>query len=121
VAFRALVELHTSKRSYASSWAGEGELLVGAQREDLFANFARKRKSLNESIDEAGKAIDRWFEHQPLPPNMVALANLEVLLKTRRDLLQELINLDDEFMVHLLMLRGEQPAPGDDGVADRTT
>ena len=36
---------------------------------------------------------------------MGALANLEVLLKTRRDLLAELVDLDDEFMLHLIQMR----------------
>jgi hypothetical protein len=83
--------------------------LNGAPREELFAIFARKRRSLNEGIDKAGKAIDTWFEQQPMPPAMVALANLEVLLKNRRDLLAELVALDDEFMVYLIKLR-EQPS-----------
>lgn len=84
-----------------------------APREDLFAAFVRKRKSLNEAIEKSGKAIDIWLEQQPFPPAMVALANLEVLLKTRRDLLAELVSLDDEFMVHLLRLRGGAPSQED--------
>jgi hypothetical protein len=86
-----------------------GEPLTGARQEDQFMNFARKRKSLNEGIDKAGKAIDIWFEQQPMPPAMVALAQLEVLLKARRDLLAELVALDDEFMDYLIRLR-EQPS-----------
>lgn len=86
--------------------------MAGPLGEDQFAIFGRKRKSLNEGIDKAGKAIDIWFEQQPMPPPMLALANLEVLLKTRRDLLAELVALDDEFMLHLIRLR-QQPPPAD--------
>lgn len=39
---------------------------------------------------------------------MTALANLEVLLKTRRDLLAQLVDLDDEFMLHLIQMRAER-------------
>lgn len=39
---------------------------------------------------------------------MSALANLELLLKTRRDLLAQLVDLDDEFMVHLIQMRGSE-------------
>lgn len=40
-----------------------------------------------------------------MPPPVHALANLEVLLKARRDLLAELVALDDEFMLHLIQMR----------------
>jgi hypothetical protein len=79
--------------------------LEGQPVDELFAGFAQRRKTLNESLDETRRAIDAWFERQAMPAPMSALANLEVLLKTRRDLLTELIELDDEFMLHLINIR----------------
>jgi hypothetical protein len=78
-----------------------------SDRDEVFGSFIRKRKSLNESLDESRKAIDSWFDRQPLPAPMHALANLEVILKTRRDLLAELVVLDDEFMLHLIQMRSQ--------------
>lgn len=74
--------------------------------DQIFASFIGRRASLNEGLDESRLAIDQWFERQPMPPPLNALANLEVLLKARRDLLAELVALDDEFMVHLIQMRG---------------
>ena len=74
-------------------------------RDEVFASFVRKRQSLNEGLDESRRAIDLWLEEQPQPAPLHALANLEVLLKTRRDLLAELVSLDDEFMMHLIEMR----------------
>ena len=72
---------------------------------DAFVSFARRRALLNDQLDDTKRAIDSWFERQPQPAPMGALANLEVLLKTRRDLLAELVDLDDEFMLHLIQMR----------------
>ena len=81
----------------------------GAPGNDRLAAFAQRRESLNEAIEKSGKAIDTWFEQQPFPPSMVALANLEVLIKTRRDVVTELLTLDDEAMLDLLRYRGTTP------------
>ena len=75
------------------------------ERNDLFASFARRRHTLNEDLDESRRVIDQWFERQPMPAPISALANLEVLLKARRDLLAELVALDDDFMLHLIRMR----------------
>ena len=73
--------------------------------EAIFESFSRRRQNLNEALDESRVAIDLWFERQPLPAPMAALAHLEVLLKTRRDLLTQLVALDDEFMDQLIQMR----------------
>lgn len=86
----------------------EGE----SREEEAFSSFARRRQSLNQSLEESRRAIDSWFERQPLPPPISALANLEVLLKTRRDLLEQLINLDDEFMIYLIQIRSRGGSEG---------
>ena len=80
---------------------------------DLLATFNRRRNGLNTSLDESRKAIDDWFDRQPMPPPLPALAQLEVLLKTRRDLLEQLVILDDDFMLQLIQVRAERSAGGE--------
>jgi hypothetical protein len=80
---------------------------------DVLTTFNRRRQSLNASLDESRKAIDEWFERQPMPAPLPALAQLEVMLKMRRDLLAELVALDDEFMLQLIKLRAERSAGED--------
>jgi hypothetical protein len=77
-----------------------------SDQDEVFASFIRKRDSLNQGLDESRREIDIWFERQPQPAPLHALAHLELLLKTRRDLLAELVALDDEFMDHLIQMRG---------------
>ncbi len=79
-----------------------------APQDDIFESFVRQRAVLNQSLDESKRTIDTWFERQPMPAPLSALANLEVLLKTRRDLLSDLVNLDDSFMLHLIQMRSGQ-------------
>jgi hypothetical protein len=77
-----------------------------------FAQFVRRRARLNERLDSTRAQIDAWIEeHQGESPNMVALATLEVLLKTRRDALAELVRLDDAFVDHLIALKGGAGEP----------
>ena len=75
-----------------------------ASRAD-FANFMRQRSELNSKLEDAKRDIDNWFERQPIPAPLNALAQLEVLLVTRRNLLEELVRLDDAFVIHLVQLR----------------
>ena len=76
---------------------------------DVLGAFVRRRKKLNECLDETRVAIDRWLERQPMPPPLSALATLEVLLTERRDRLAELIALDDELMLLLIHLLNRNP------------
>ena len=78
---------------------------ASSRKSGVFDSFIRKRDSINSALDESRRDIDNWFERQPQPAPLGALANLEVLLKIRRDLLAELIALDDEFMLHLIEMR----------------
>ena len=82
--------------------------------EDLFRSFAR-RQALNENLNNARRANDEWLERQPLPPPLTALAQLEVLLKNRRNLLEQLVELDDRFMTDLLNLRSRPEEPDEGG------
>lgn len=77
--------------------------------DEVFESFIRKRDELNEKLDVSRRAIDEWLEQQPMPPPITALAHLEVLLKTRRDLLAQFVVLDDEFMLHLIKMRDRSP------------
>jgi hypothetical protein len=75
-------------------------------QDSAFARFVRRRRRLNERLDETRGQIDAWIaEHEGKAPSMIALATLEALLQTRRDALAALIALDDEFMSHLIELR----------------
>ena len=75
----------------------------------VILSFSSKRASLNQRIDESRREIDDWFEGQPQPAPVHALAHLEALLKASRDLLQELVALDDNFVTLLLEQRGLEP------------
>jgi hypothetical protein len=89
-------------------------------QDEVFRSFTTKRESINRSLDEAKQKIDSWLANQPFPPPLNALANLEVLLKERRDSVAELLALDEEFMKHLgghLVAEGEAGVP-DPGSAD---
>lgn len=70
-----------------------------------FQRFVQRRAVLNERLEAARVAIDQWIAENDREPSMSQLAHLEGLLKVRRDLLEELIRLDDSFMGHLLRLR----------------
>ena len=73
--------------------------------ESAFAAFKQERAALNEKLLSSGESLDSWFSKQPMPPRLAGLAELELVLKARRDLLAELIALDDRFMEYLLELR----------------
>jgi hypothetical protein len=87
--------------------AADGSRGQHTDNDEAFMSFIRQRERLNQSLDQSRRAIDTWLEQQPWPAPISALANLEVLLKARRDLLQELVALDDEFMLHLIQMRSQ--------------
>jgi hypothetical protein len=82
------------------------EDLMTTANDPEFTLFVRRRQRLNERLDSTKQQIDAWIsEHEADAPSMTALATLEGLLKTRRDVLADLVALDDEFMGHLIDLR----------------
>ena len=73
-----------------------------------FAQFARRRQRLNERLEASRQQLDAWMlEHSEQTPSMLALGTLEGLLKTRRDMLAELVSLDEQFMDHLIEMKRE--------------
>ena len=73
--------------------------------EETFARFKRKRQALNDRLDASRGEIDALLENHPLPLSMPSLATLEVILKERRELLAELVALDDQLMEQLVQQR----------------
>jgi hypothetical protein len=87
-------------------------LAMNTSQDSAFAHFVRRRRRLNERLDETRGQIDAWIaEHENQTPTMVDLATLEALLQTRRDALAALVALDDEFMSHLIELRSSPGGP----------
>ena len=76
--------------------------------EQAFVQFTRKRKALNDKLDASRAEIDALLENHPLPLSMHSLATLEVTLKERRDVLNELAVLDDQLMNLLVKQRAAQ-------------
>lgn len=75
------------------------------QGDEAFERFVQKRGRLNAQLDEDKARIDAWLEeHLESDVTVVQLGILEGLLKTRSDRLQELLELDESFMVHLVSM-----------------
>ena len=64
--------------------------------------FVQRRQALNAMLDASHVEIDRLLDQLALPPSVQILATLGILLKNRRDILQELVALDDLFMEELI-------------------
>ena len=76
--------------------------------DDEFRRFVQRRARLNQQLDEARDRIDQWVgQHESGEASPTDLALLEGLLEARRNLLRQLLALDDQFMEHLLELLGK--------------
>jgi len=86
--------------------------MVNAQRDKEFQAFIDGRNRLNERLDRLKADIDRWLNtnHIDQDPSMTDIAKLSGLLETRKDLLQDLAKLDEDFLMYLLRLRPPQKA-----------
>jgi hypothetical protein len=82
--------------------ASEGTRSQEISQNSHFASFIRRRKTLNEKLDQTRVRLDNWLEEESndLTPSSVAM--LEGLLTARREALQDLIDLDDEFITFIL-------------------
>jgi hypothetical protein len=79
------------------------------QPSDELRRFVQRRARLNDKLEEAKARIDVWVnEHETGEASSTELAYLEGLLEARRDLLRELLALDDSFMEYLLDLLGRE-------------
>ena len=80
-----------------------------------FQRFVQRRARLNKQLDDARDRIDVWIaQNETGDASSTQLAYLEGLLEVRRDLLRDLLELDDSFMDYLLGLLGRD-APGPAG------
>jgi|EndMetStandDraft_8_1072994.scaffolds.fasta_scaffold1150767_2 hypothetical protein len=71
--------------------------------------FWLRRHRLLVRLDELRSQIDAWFvEPENTVPSMHALAKLEGLLASRKTMLTELLNLDDDMLGTLVKIRGSQ-------------
>jgi hypothetical protein len=74
----------------------------------VLGSFFARRQRLNLALTAAAQRIDRWYERNQGPePSLQALAIFEGLLAERRNLLEELAQLDDDMLVQLIKARGE--------------
>jgi hypothetical protein len=68
--------------------------------------FSEQRQALIERSDAAGGDIDKWIAaYTDTEPPMSELARLETLLKLRRDALEALMRLDEDFIDYLVSHR----------------
>lgn len=83
------------------------------QGDEAFERFVQKRSRLNAQLDDDKARIDAWLqENLDSDVNVVQLGILEGLLKTRSDRLQELLELDESFMAHLVSMLHPQETSG---------
>jgi hypothetical protein len=69
--------------------------------------FAARRVVLLERVNDTGRDIDAWINtHANHRPTMAELGRFEVMLKERRDSLEALMRLDDDFVDYLVTHRG---------------
>lgn len=73
------------------------------------------RNRLNEQLDRLKGDVDRWLatNHVDNDPSITNIAKLAGLLETRKELLRELAELDDNFLKYLLQLRNPHEEMGD--------
>ena len=73
----------------------------------IFSRFAERRARLMERLDSSRTHVDAWIEaHMATKVTITELAQLEGLLAERRNMLDELLKLDDSLLEHLVVLLG---------------
>ena len=80
--------------------------------EIAFETFVAKREALNDQLLVSRQTVDRLMEERPEPPTIRWLAQIEVHLKIRRDQLDTLVALDDDFVDLLVRTYGDNGASG---------
>jgi hypothetical protein len=73
-----------------------------------FETFTAKRDALNNQLAISRQIVDRLMEERAEPLTIRWIAQLEVYLKIRRDQLEALVALDDDFVNFLLQANGRQ-------------
>jgi len=76
--------------------------------DEEFRRFLRQRQSINARMDQARAEIDAWIDghsEDEGPPSLRDIARLEALLRTRMVLTQQLGELFEMYISHLLEVR----------------
>jgi len=83
----------------------------GLEEDAVFSRFAERRARLMERLDSSRTHVDAWIEaHRNAKATISELAQLEGLLAERRNMLDELVKLDDSLLDHLVVLLGREGA-----------
>jgi hypothetical protein len=67
--------------------------------------FRRRRGRLNQALTDTRHDVDEWLTGHPNNGSISELNQLAMLLAERRELLQELIDVDDRFIDYLVASR----------------
>jgi hypothetical protein len=82
------------------------------ESQKAFGEFVNRRGRLNKRIDASRVDLDVWMAtHANRELSLEELTEFEFLLQSRRDVLAELVKLDDEIMDHLLEMRRHNQRP----------
>ena len=83
------------------------------ETDPVFTRFIERRERILGHLDTTRVQFDAWIEaHKAQAASISDLAQLEGLLAERRNMLDELLKLDDSLLDHLVILlgRGSQKA-----------
>ena len=73
--------------------------------DERFRKFLTRRRQILERLRATGTELDGWLENNEADGNVRELAWLEGVLQVRRDLLNELMTLDDQVLDLLIETR----------------
>ena len=83
------------------------------QDDAVFTRFIERRERVMNQLDSSRVKFDAWIEaHKGQPASITDLAQFEGLLAERRNMLDELLKLDDSLMDHLVVLLGRGAGDG---------
>ena len=81
------------------------------QDDAVFSRFTERRARLMDHLDSSRVKVDQWIDtHKSERASITQLAQLEGLLAERRNMLDELLKLDDSLLEHLVVLLGRDSA-----------
>ena len=77
------------------------------ESDPVFTRFVERRQRILGHLDTTRVQVDSWIEaHKSQAASISDLAQLEGLLAERRNMLDELLKLDDSLLDHLVVLLG---------------
>ena len=81
------------------------------EADPVFTRFVERRARLLDRLDTTRVQFDAWIDkHKTLQAHVADLAQLEGMLAERRNMLDELLKLDDSLLDHLVVLLGRGKA-----------